>query len=119
MQIQTIKNMTTNSFIYKHSAGSAIEVVEIERRFVVLQIPEIKDGWHAMYLVAGTIPIGAKKIAYEFTGKTICLETSGGYSRIRFELLQYDRALWLQFIEQIQQKQSHADTIFNSIKGES
>lgn len=118
MNITSVKNIVTDAAIFKTTPAAKIEVVEIERRFVVFQIPESKDGWHSMYMVSGVIPLEGKNIPYEFTGKMTCLETAGGFSRIRFDLLQYDRALWLKFLEQLQEKQTRADKIFTSIKGE-
>lgn len=110
--------MMTNAMVLKAKELLEIEIVEIEWRFIVFQIPEIKYSWNSSYLVSGTLPIRGGASSYEFTGKIKCLETAEGFSRLRFDLLQYDRALWLEFLDQLKVKQTRTDKIFSSIKGE-
>lgn len=118
MTINSIKNLNTNEDILKSAKNPSIEIVEVSKQNIVFELPLIPQKFYAKLLISGVINVKGKSIAFEFIGKIVSNENFEDVTRISVDLLQFDKQLWVQFLQGKKEKQEHADRLFHSIKGE-
>lgn len=118
LEISRIQNLTTGIDIYSTALAQPLEVVEWGEQTLVFQSTARALTGH-LVSVAAVILFGAERRAFEATGKVQSLATgTDGLTRFEILLQQFDRQLWSQFLEALKAKQSRADRIFKSVRGE-
>lgn len=118
MKIISVKNINTNEDILKSAKDGHIEVVEVGKQNIVFETPLIPQKFYAKLLLSGTFNMKGDNIAFQFIGKMVSKENLENVTRVGVDLLQYDKQLWVQFLQLKAEKQNRADHIFRSIKGE-
>jgi len=118
MKIVSVKNLTTDEDLLKAAKTFEFEIVEIGTHNIIFDVPHIQKKFYANLLLKGVIAMKGEEVPFQFIGKVTSNETLEHATRLCIDLLQYDKQLWVQFIQQGKDKQERADLIFRSIKGD-
>lgn len=118
LEISRIQNLTTGIDIFSVALAQPMDVVEWGEQTLVFQsTARALPGQLVSF--AATISMGIERRDFEATGKVQSLLAGvDGLNRFEILLQQFDRQLWNQFLEALKSKQTRADRIFKSVRGE-
>lgn len=117
MKIHSIKNLNTNEEVLKAGQSRQVEVIEVRKQSLIFEVSHLTQKFHANLLLSGVIHLKESKAPYQFICKIVSFEIFEDMSRIEVDLIQYDKELWVQFLQLKAEKQERADRIFRTIKG--
>lgn len=118
MKVISVKNLSTNEEILKADKVKGAEVVEVEKQIVVFEFQYFPPKSYGNFLFLTELNMKRQNVQFEFIGKLISNELLENIHRVRVNLLQYDKHLWVRFLQRNAEKQDRVDGIIRSIKGD-
>lgn len=117
LKINSIKSLITDEEIFRDDRHLSVEILEIGKKSLVIEIPSINKSGLQKILIGGLAFFQGRELAFQFIGLVVNMVEFEGGTRLEVDLLQYDRQLWLSYLEQNFARQKRADEVFRLIKG--
>ena len=117
VELQSIKNLATAYEIHSPKSG-VLEVVEFtDHTWVFQSIAQSRPG--QLVQLIGRFRLGESAKKFESTAKIVSV-TPGpdGYNRYEVHLHQFDKEAWEEFLKALRERQTRAETIFTSMRGD-
>lgn len=119
MKITSVKVLNSNEDLLKADRNREASVIEIGDKSIVFEVPSVPQKFYARLLISGVVHLKSGTREFQCIGNIISNESLDQVSRLGVDLLQYDKDLWVQFLQMKSERQDRADYILRSIKGES
>lgn len=115
--LQSIKNLSASVDLLSNKQPK-VEVTEVGPQTVVFTIPaQARTG--QLVELGGRLTVDKQGQAFSATGRIVNVTpVDGKMHRFEIYLQQYDQQAWARFLKSAQAKQTHADKIFNAIRGD-
>lgn len=117
MVINSIKLVSTQESLTKPLKGKALPIVEIGKQSLVFETPQFPPHVHGNLLFMAEIHLDGQVFDFQFIGRVVSIDDLDGTKRVKVDLLQYDKQVWVRFLIRNAEKQEHADQVLRSIKG--
>lgn len=110
-------NLTSEVSIFRNLAQTRIEALEYDTDRIIFECLEKSCNAGQLVKVDGFICYPKKRIEFSCVGKIV--QTSGigqGCLRVIIHFLQYNKKIWMDFLQEMNSRQDGVDSLFNSLK---